>query len=208
MDKYFKRMDSLEPDLDDLDKAEEKPMSSYFRPMDSLDSDLEDLAQTEEKTMSKYFRPMDSLESDLDDLAQATEKSSSSYFMPAGDLDSDLEELAQADEKNSSSYFMPAGDLDINNNSNSNSNSNSKLDEINDYLITVVSGEKYPAVCELGVLMGSARMVINLEQLKELVDSGHNIVSARVINADREMIEVEVQKYKYDKDMMERRSRF
>ena len=99
-----------------------------------------------------------------------------------------------------SKYFKVAGNLS--------NKKKSKLDEINDYLITVVSGEKYPSVCELGVLMGAGRMVVNLEQLKQLVETGHNIVSANVINADREMIEVEVQRFEYDREMMERRSRF
>ena len=163
--------------------------------------------------MDRYFKKMDSLESSLE---QASERTPNSYFKPAGDLSVDedkksrdmstyfkpMDNLVDTNDRGKINYFKPAGDLNVDN------NDKTKLDEINDYLITVVSGKKYPPVCELGVLMGAGIMVVNLEQLKELVESGHNIVSAKVINADREMIEVEIQRYEYDKDMMERRSRF
>ena len=141
--------------------------------------------------MDKYFKPMDSLE-----IKKGSEVNyADTYFKTPGDLT----------EENGVSQFRIAGDLVDDNKTNGNK---SKIEQINDYLITVVSGEKYPAVCELGVLIGAGIMIVNLKQLKELVESGHNIVSAKVINYDAEMIEIEVQKYKYDKDMMERRSRF
>ena len=126
------------------------------------------------------------------------------YFKKMASLD-------DGDKKDSfKNYFRFAGDLDVSDKISGTKvvNSGNKIDKINEYLITVVSGKRYPAVCELGVLMGSGRMIVNLEELKNLVESGCNIVNANVINADREMIEIEVQRYEYDKDMMERRSRF
>ena len=80
--------------------------------------------------------------------------------------------------------------------------------KISDYLLTVVSGKKYEPVCELGVLMGSGIMIVTLDQLRIMVDSGCNIVSANVINAESGLVEIEYQEYKYDKELMDRRGRF
>ena len=41
-----------------------------------------------------------------------------------------------------------------------------------------------------------------------MVEEGYNIVSANVINADRDMIEVEFQRYIYNEELMEKRRRF
>ena len=114
------------------------------------------------------------------------------YFKKADDLG------VIKDEKKES-YFHIAGDLTVD------KNETKKLD-INDYLLTVVSGKKYDKVCELGVLMGSGRIIVNLEQLMKMVDEGYNIVSANVIGSN--MIEIEYQKYICDEEKMERWRRF
>ena len=140
---------------------------------------------------NNYFRPL----GDLDNKETAVNRGEQEYFVRAGNLD-------EAVSKQTPEYFTVAGDLDA---------SDIKMDtskEINDYLLTVVSGKRYEPVCELGVLMGGGRMIVNLEELKNLVDTGHNIVFANVINAEKGLIEVEVQKYVYDEELMEKRSRF
>ena len=48
MDRYFKQMDSLELDIDNIVKATENDTSSYFMPAGDLEPDLEDLAQIKE----------------------------------------------------------------------------------------------------------------------------------------------------------------
>ena len=116
------------------------------------------------------------------------------YFKKADDL-------SEIKDEKKESYFHIAGDLDADKNE-------TKKVDINDYLLTVVSGKKYDAVCELGVLMGVGRTIVNLEQLMKMVDEGYNIVSANVINVDRNMIEVEFQRYIYDEELMEKRRRF
>lgn len=189
--KYFRLLD----DSDLL--RDEDSMESHFKTLGDLESENED----------EYFRLPDDRELLRDD------DSEDKYFQNARDLrlPDDIEELRDADR-----HFRPLGDLDeealeeddlrlpdeqIN-------TSLSSLEKINNYLLTVVSGKRYEPVCELGVLMGGGRMVVNLEQLQNLVDTGHNIVFANVINAERGMIEVEVQKYVYDEELMEKRRRF
>ena len=113
------------------------------------------------------------------------------YFKVAADL---LEEK----KKLGSAYFRPAGDLD----------GSSKIDDINDYLLTVVSGERYPSVFELGVLTDAGKKIVRLSELKKMVDEGYNIVSANVLSYFDKMIEVEFQKHVYNEEMMENRRRF
>ena len=113
------------------------------------------------------------------------------YFKVAADL---LEEK----KKLGSAYFRPAGDLD----------GSSKIDDINDYLLTIVSGERYPVVGEFGVLVDGGRTVVRLNDLKKMVDEGYNIVSANVINGSGDMIEIEYQKHFYDEKLMENRRIF
>ena len=116
------------------------------------------------------------------------------FFKSAGNLDD-----VSRENKN---HFMKAGDL-----SYQKDNVDNK-ENINDYLVTIISGKKYPAVCELGVLMGAGRTIVNYNQLKRMVNEGYNIVNANVINNNSDMIEVEYQKYIYDEELMERRRRF
>ena len=137
---------------------------------------------------NKYFSNPGDLTDDVN-----TERK---YFRPAEDL-VDTKRKTVSEDK----YFRNPGDLNVGQNVTKN-----KLDEINDYLLTVVSGKKYDGVCELGVLMGSGRMIVSLEQLMKMVDEGYNIVSANVLNDN--MIEVEFQKYVYDEEKMERWRRF
>jgi len=106
------------------------------------------------------------------------------FFRPAGDLNDGKSDLLYSKKiernltpiRKSEQYFRPAGDLDIN-----------LTNKIDDYLLTVVSDKKYVNVC------GAGKTIVGFEQLKKMVDEGYNIVSAKVINADNDMIEVEFQ---------------
>ena len=169
--------------------------------------------------MVDYFRSAGSL-----DEASMGIGSDSGYFRPAGDLDSRgknvilpkgntdyIEPFKKPEEI--VDYFKPASDLNkeiiIKNISEENKlKMINNIDEINDYLLTVVSGKKHPYVCELGVLMDGGRTIVSLKELQQMVDEGYNIVSARVINAVSGMIEVEFQKYVYDEEKVERWRRF
>ena len=189
--KYFRLLD----DSDLL--RDEDSMESHFKTLGDLESENED----------EYFRLPDDRELLRDD------DSEDKYFQNARDLrlPDDIEELRDTDR-----HFKQLGDLeeealeedDLRLPDEQINTSLSSLEKINNYLLTVVSGKRYEPVCELGVLMGGGRMVVNLQQLQNLVDTGHNIIWANVINAERGMIEVEVQKYVYDRELMERRSRF
>ena len=84
-------------------------------------------------------------------------------------------------------YFRPAGDLP----------SKSVKEEIDDYILAVVSGKKYEAICELGTLCGGGITIVSFNKFKDMVDNGYNIINAKYINND--MIEVEFQQFRKDK---------
>ena len=102
-----------------------------------------------------------------------------SFFKKAGDL---VEE---------NKYLKPAGDL-----TNGFDFNNKSKEEIDDYLLTVVSGKKYDSVCELGVLCGGGRMVVGYESFNKLLSDDVNIINAKYIGPN--MIEVEFQQFKKD----------
>ena len=130
------------------------------------------------------------------------------YFSVAGDL---VDEMPVEDKG-----FKPAGDLDdglirpLRETSNINENIEkiniNNSDKLDDYLLSVVSGKKYGNVCELGILVGSGRIIVDVRELMQMVSEGYNIVSASVIGPN--MIEIEFQKYVYDEEKMERWRRF
>ena len=66
--------------------------------------------------------------------------------------------------------------------------------DINDYLLTVVSGKKYSYECELGTLCAGGCKIVNFTELKQMVEDGYNIVRANVIRVN--MIEVEFQQFR------------
>ena len=172
----------------------------------------------------KYFKPAGNLDGNKNDLLYSKNiRSDLNFFRKSGDIE--LEPLKERNGLSEVSGFRPAGDLIYDNDvspidminidkqnvlldmdtkkENMNTNNSNFLD---DYLLTIVSGKKYDAVCELGVLMGSGRIIVSLEELRQMVDEGYNIVSANVIGPN--MIEIEFQKYIYNQELMERRSRF
>ena len=212
-DEYFRLPDDREllRDDDSEDKyfqnARDLRLPDDIEEVRDADRRFKQLGDLENENEDEYFRLPDDRELLRDD------DSEDKYFQASGDLilPDDIEELRDADK-----HFRALGDLDeevlekddlrlpdeqIN-------TSLSSLEKINNYLLTVVSGKRYEPVCELGVLMGGGRMVVNLQQLQNLVDTGHNIIWANVINADRGLIEIEVQKYVYDEELMEKRRRF
>ena len=172
----------------------------------------------------KYFKPAGHLDGNKSDLLYSKNiRSDLNFFRKPGDIE--LEPLKGRNGLSEVSGFRPAGDLIYDNDvspidminidkqnvllemdtkkENMNTNNSNFLD---DYLLTIVSGKKYDAVCELGVLMESGRIIVSLEELRQMVDEGYNIVSANVIGPN--MIEIEFQKYIYNQELMERRSRF
>jgi len=98
----------------------------------------------------------------------------SDYFRPAGNL-------------NDENFFKPAGNLDseIVNSTSVKSNAGVTIDEINDYLESIVSGKKYPDA------IGAGNIIVTFSRLRDMVDMGFNIVSAKCINP--ELIEIEFQ---------------
>ena len=120
----------------------------------------------------KYFKS-------AGDLAEEVTKESNPFMM-GGDLTDEV--------KKETNPFMMAGDLtdEVKN--------VTTVEDINDYLLTVVSGKKIDYKCELGTLCGAGRTVVSLDKLKEMVLNGYNIVSAKCINSN--MIDVEFQEYK------------
>ena len=120
----------------------------------------------------------------------------SRHFYTPGDLDGEK-------------HFYAPGDLEDKSVVEKNINPDSlSVDEIKEYLLTIVSGKRYDSVCELGVLMGSGRIIVDFKRLQEMVAEGHNIVSAQCLSPDGKLIEVEFQKYEYNEELMERRRRF
>lgn len=129
------------------------------------------------------------------------ENNVSKGFKRAGDLEVNNIPF----KSNINKGFKKAGDLEtgfssfekqnsIKEESVVNSDSIKLKQEIEDYLITVVSGKKMGYESELGILSGSGIMFVSLDKLKEMYDSGnYNIVSAKFYNL--EMIEVEYEFY-------------
>ena len=114
------------------------------------------------------------------------------YFKVAGDLENHQ-------VKDNNNYFKVAGNLDndVSNKTNFNDLKSKNImpkEEIEDYLITVVSGKKMGFECELGTLCGEGEMIVSFEQLKEMYENGnYNIVSAQVFNP--EMITIVFENY-------------
>lgn len=102
--------------------------------------------------------------------------------------------------------LKPAGDLagDI----NMNRSALKTKKDIDDYLLTIVSGKTYGSVCELGVLVDQGSIIVSLEELKRMVNEGYNIISAQCLNANIGLIDVKYQCYLYDEKLMEHRRRF
>ena len=86
-------------------------------------------------------------------------------------------------------FFKKAGDLD----SDKHKSVMNKA-AIEEYLLTIVSGKKYDYECELGTLCGGGKTIVSFDRVKEMVDLGYNIISAKCINVN--MIEVEYQQFR------------
>lgn len=108
-------------------------------------------------------------------------KSMDSFFRKPGDVDSN---------RGMSSFFRNPGDIES---ASEVVNLNTKKD-IEEYLISIVSGKKYANESELGTLIGGGNTIVDLNRLQEMVDLGYNIVSAKYINNN--MIMVEFQEFK------------
>ena len=111
------------------------------------------------------------------------------YFKQASDLESSMDGFRRAEDLSLHTGIKTVGDSD--------------RSVVENYLLSVVSGKRYDAVCELGTLCGGGKTIVSFSQLKEMVESGYNIVSANYINQD--MIDVEFQQFR--KNMIEGRGR-
>ena len=150
----------------------------------------------------KYFRPAGNLDNNKSDMLYSKKIDSKlTPFRNPGDInvDTKIDKKVLGEELG----FKPAGDLIDDSAYKKNS-----FDDMYDYLLEHVSGKKFDSVCELGVLMDAGRIIIGFEELKRMIDEGYNIVSASVINVEKDMIEVEFQKFVYDEELIERRRRF
>ena len=67
-------------------------------------------------------------------------------------------------------------------------------------MLTVVSGKKYGN--EFGSMSSGGKTIVSLNQLKEMVDTGYNIINANYINQN--MIEIE---FEYCEDKAARKGR-
>ena len=121
------------------------------------------------------------------------------YFIPAGDIvepkntDEFFRIPAEKEEiKNKNGYFQAAGDLQFGINEPSRDYS---IQEIEDYLLTVVSGERI-SESKFGTLSGEGRMIVSFDRLKDMVNNGYNIIKAECINPN--MISIEFQEYRRD----------
>lgn len=106
------------------------------------------------------------------------------YFKKAGDLNVsgiDSDKLTTGNKMND--YFKSPGDIASND-----------ITNIEEYLLTIVSGKKYDNECELGTLVGGGNTIVDFNKLQEMVKLGFNIVNAKYINDN--MIMVEFQEYK------------
>jgi len=181
------------------DIAEPKNTDSYFRPATE---------KVEIKDMKGYFEPAgDLVEPKNTDIyfRPATEKveikDMKGFFEPAGDLvepknmDSYFRPATEKVEiKDMKGYFEPAGDLESN--TFNNYSKDYSVDEVKDYLLTVVSGQRFGSECELGTLSGQGSMIVSFDRLKDMVNNGYNIVKAECINPN--VIAIEFQEYKKD----------
>jgi len=121
------------------------------------------------------------------------------YFKPAGDVvePKNMDELfripvEKEEIKNKNGYFQAAGDLQIGINEPSRDYS---IQEIEDYLLTIVSGERI-SESKFGSLSGEGRMIVSFDRLKDMVNNGYNIVKAQCINPN--MISIEFQEFRKD----------
>lgn len=95
------------------------------------------------------------------------------YFKSAGDL---------IQEDSRSNYFKPAGDIS---NSVENITYINSTEDIKEYLKRIQSGKK-----NYGPTLEGGRMFVSLDQLKQMVYDGYNIISANYFE-QIQMIEVE-----------------
>ena len=125
------------------------------------------------------------------------EKANESFLKPAGDL----EETKPND--NGMSYFKMAGDLDTPKQTNSFTFEEKKEarpktpEEIKEWLKTIVSGEKKSSY-EFGKgnqAFSSGRILVGLDELKEMVENGDNIISAEYFEA-LNMVDIEFESFK------------
>ena len=114
------------------------------------------------------------------------------------------EAMQENKEKGNNGFFVP-GDLPVDNRKDIDVK-NCTMDDIQNYLVSVVSEREYESICELGVLVGAGEMIVSFDKLKQMVDEGYNIVRAKAFNKD--MIMVKFQKYSDDKELVECRRRF
>ena len=111
------------------------------------------------------------------------------YFKISGDLK--LEK-----KHNIEDYFKPAGDLSDN---NQEMNDSSKIEDIKNYLLSIVSGKEYDFESELGTLCSGGSMIVSLSQLKEMVEDGtYNIIKAEYLNPN--FIAIEFQQFQKSND--------
>ena len=134
------------------------------------------------------------------------------FFKMAGDIDNDNtfqthtdlntsnnSRLIIASNMNTSNknYFEFSGDLDSNNKSieiKDDSISNVNNLDVQTYLYSIVSGIKYDSESELGTVCSEGNVIISLNELQKMVDSGeYNIISAMYFND--EMIEIKYQQF-------------
>ena len=68
------------------------------------------------------------------------------------------------------------------------------IEDTQNYLLTIVSGEELGFECELGTLCSGGSMIVSLNELKQMVEEGtYNIIQAEYFNPN--MIAIKYQQY-------------
>lgn len=123
------------------------------------------------------------------------------YFKVAGDLKENSPQ-----NTNQNSFFKPARNLTeykqtkLSVNQETSNNELTK-EEIENYLITIVSGEPLDFENELGTICGGGKMIVTFKELQVMADTNcYNFIKAQCLNPN--MIVIEYQQYKpFDKTM-------
>lgn len=134
--------------------------------------------------MNNYFKRPEDLTSK--GFTQAQDLSSNNTLKPASDLT----------PNNDNGYLKPAGDISTSNNTQNVgynafkpardiSQSENSIEEINEYLKEIQTGQR-----TYGPILGGAKMFVPLDKLKQMVNDGYNIISAKYFE-QMQIIEVE-----------------
>lgn len=139
--------------------------------------------------MQDFFKPAGDLEKKIEELKNKTEDENK-YFQTAGDLDDEAlaEKIEPQNEKNKDTF------LKLNQKHGKNILEQEKINSINKYIDSIVTGKFYEYESELGTLIGGGYILVTLAELKQMAeDDSYNIIKAICLNS--KVIAVEYQQF-------------